>query len=116
ENGIEKRLNEVDFHQEVKPEIVIPFANKYADKNVFHEEFKAHFKNIITDRVRDDIITDSIGGDFESFLKNIEEKLTIKVDRNKEDLQYLKHLYYSPRKKPDTDKAIFRLSSIGIID
>ena len=117
EDGIEKRLNELqNFGQEVNPEIIIPFANKYADKNVFQEEFKAHFKNIITDRVRDDIITDSIGGDFESFLKNIEEKLTIKVDRNKEDLQYLKHLYYSPRKKPDTDKAIFRLSSIGIID
>ncbi|MET3732675.1 superfamily II DNA helicase RecQ [Moheibacter stercoris] len=116
ESGIEKRLNEVDFHQEVNPEIIIPFANKYADKNIFHEEFKTQFKNIITNKVRDDIITDSIGGDFESFLKNIEGKLTIKVDRNKEDLQYLKRLYYSPRKKPDTDKAIFRLSSIGIID
>ncbi len=116
ENGIEKRLSEIDFHKEVNPEIIIPFTNKYADKNVFQEEFKVHFKSIITDRVRDDIITDSIGGDFESFLKNIEEKLTIKVDRNKEGLEQLKKLYYSPRKKPDTDKAIFRLSSIGIID
>ena len=32
------------------------------------------------------------------------------------NLEQLKKLYYSPRKKPDTDKAIFRLSSIGIID
>ena len=116
ENGIEKRLSEIDFHKEVNPEIIIPFTNKYADKNVFQEEFKVHFKSIIKDRVRDDIITDSIGGDFESFLKNIEEKLTIKVDRNKEGLEQLKKLYYSPRNKPDTDKAIFRLSSIGIID
>lgn len=116
ENGIEKRLSEIDFHKEVNPEIIIPFTNKYADKNVFQEEFKVHFKSIITDKVRDDIITDSIGGDFESFLKNIEEKLTIKVDRNKEGLEQLKKLYYSPRNKPDTDKAIFRLSSIGIID
>lgn len=116
ESGIVKRLNEIDYHQEVNPEIIIPFANKYADKNVFHEEFKTCFKEIITDRVREDIITDSIGGDFENFLKNIEEKLTIKIDRNKDGLQELKQLYYSPRKKPDTDKAIFRLSSIGIID
>src|SRR5690606_1108073 len=29
ENGIEKRLNEIDFHQKVNPEIIIPFANKY---------------------------------------------------------------------------------------
>lgn len=116
EIGIEQRLNEIDFHQEVNPEIIIPFVNKYADKNIFHEEFKARFKEIITDRVRDDIITDSIDGDFENFLKNIEGKLTIKIERNKEGLQRLKQLYYSPRKKPDTDKAIFRLSSIGIID
>jgi hypothetical protein len=109
-------LKTYNFHKEVNPEIIIPFTNKYADKNVFQEEFKVHFKSIITDRVRDDIITDSIGGDFESFLKNIEEKLTIKVDRNKEGLEQLKKLYYSPRNKPDTDKAIFRLSSIGIID
>src|SRR5690606_3387875 len=40
EIGIEQRLNEIDFHQEVNPEIIVPFANKYADKNIFQEEFK----------------------------------------------------------------------------
>jgi ATP-dependent DNA helicase RecQ len=116
ENGIEKRLNEIDFHQEVNPEIVIPFANKYADKNIFHEEFKALFKTTITEKVSDDVIFKSIEGTFENYLKNVKEKLNIEIEADEDDLEALKHLYYSPRNKPDTDKAIFRLSSIGIID
>lgn len=116
ESGIEKRLNEIEIHQDVSPEIIIPFANKYADVNVFHEEFISLFKKNIKDYVSDDEIIKSIEGDFENFLKNIEEKRTIKIDRNTEELQKLKQLYYSPRNKTDTDKAIFRLSSIGIIN
>jgi superfamily II DNA helicase RecQ len=116
ENGIEKRLNEIDFHQEVNPEIVIPFANKYADKNIFHEEFKALFKTTVTEKVSDDVIFKSIEGTFENYLKNVKEKLNREIEADEDDLEALKHLYYSPRNKPDTDKAIFRLSSIGIID
>lgn len=116
EIGIEKRLNEIDFHQEVKPEIVIPFENKYADKNIFHEEFKALFKTTITEKASDEVILNSIEGTFENYLKNIKEELNIEIKTNENDLEILKQLYYSPRKKPDTDKAIFRLSSIGIID
>lgn len=116
ENGIQKRLNEIDFHQEVNPEIVIPFANKYADKNIFHEEFKSLFKTTITENASDDVIFKSIEGTFENYLKNVKEKLNIEIEADENDLESLKQLYYSPRKKPDTDKAIFRLSSIGIID
>jgi len=116
ESGIEKRLNEVDFHQEVNPEIVIPFANKYADKNIFHEELKTLFKTTITDNVSDEVIIESIEGTFENYLKNVNEKLNIEIEADENDLATLKKLYYSPRNKPDTDKAIFRLSSIGIID
>lgn len=116
EIGIEQRLNEIDFHQEVNPEIIIPFANKYADKNIFHEEFKELFKKTITENASDEVILESIEGTFENYLKNVKEKLNIEIDTNGNDLEQLKRLYYSPRKKPDTDKAIFRLSSIGIID
>lgn len=116
ESGIEKRLNEIDYHQEVNPEIVIPFANKYADKNIFHEELKALFKTTITNKVSDEIIIESIEGTFEYYLKNVKEKLNIEIEADETDLELLKKLYYSPRNKPDTDKAIFRLSSIGIID
>jgi ATP-dependent DNA helicase RecQ len=116
ESGIEQRLNEVDFHQEVNPEIVIPFSNKYADKNIFYEEFKELFRKTITENASDEVIIKSIEGTFENYLKNVKEKLNIEIDTDESDLETLKHLYYSPRKKPDTDKAIFRLSSIGIID
>ncbi|MCL2098225.1 MAG: DEAD/DEAH box helicase [Bacteroidales bacterium] len=116
ENGIEQRLNKLDFHQEVIPEVIVPFVNKYADKNIFHEEFKMLFKETITENANDDVITGSIEGTFDNFLKNISEKLNIEINPDEEKLLPLKQLYYSPRKKPDTDKAIFRLSSIGIID
>ncbi|MBS1573503.1 MAG: ATP-dependent DNA helicase RecQ [Bacteroidetes bacterium] len=116
EIGIEQRLNEIDFHQEVNPEIIVPFANKYADKNIFHEEFKELFKKTITENASDEIILESIEGTFENYLKNVKEKLNIEIDTDENGLESLKQLYYSPRKKPDTDKAIFRLSSIGIID
>lgn len=116
ESGIQKRLNEIDFHQEINPEIVIPFANRYADKNIFHEEFKALFKTTITENASDDVILESIEGTFDNYLKNVKEKLNIELETEDRDLETLKQLYYSPRKKPDTDKAIFRLSSIGIID
>lgn len=116
ESGIQKRLNEIDFHQEINPEIVIPFANRYADKNIFHEEFKALFKTTITENASDDVILESIEGTFDNYLKNVKEKLNIELETEDRDLETLKKLYYSPRKKPDTDKAIFRLSSIGIID
>lgn len=117
EIGIEKRLNEIqDFGQEVNPEIIVPFANKYADKNIFHEEFKELFKQTITENASDEVIFKSIEGTFENYLKNVKEKLNIEIDADENGLESLKQLYYSPRKKPDTDKAIFRLSSIGIID
>lgn len=116
EIGIEQRLNEIDFHQEVNPKIIVPFANKYADKNIFYEEFKELFKKTITEKASDEVIFESIEGTFENYLKNVKEKLNIEIDTDENDLEALKQLYYSPRKKPDTDKAIFRLSSIGIID
>src|SRR5690606_13079300 len=116
ESGIEKRLSEIDFHQEINPEIVIPFANRYADKNIFQEEFKELFKKTITENASDEVIFKSIEGTFENYLKNVKEKLNIEIDTDESNLEALKQLYYSPRKKPDTDKAIFRLSSIGIID
>ncbi|MDP3442867.1 MAG: helicase-related protein, partial [Ignavibacteria bacterium] len=116
EEGIEKRLNKIEYREEVKPEIVIPFSNKYADKSVFHEEFITLFKKVVSDKLPDEKITESLEGTFESFIKNISEKLDTEIDSANESLFALKQLYYSPRVKADTDKAIFRLASIGIVD
>jgi len=116
EDGIEKRLSRIDYQQEVKPEIVIPFFNKYADKSIFHEEFISLCKKVISENLSDETITQAIEGTFETFIKNISEKLDSEIDSSKESLVALKQLYYSPRVKADTDKAIFRLASIGIVD
>ena len=116
EDGIEKRLSRIEYQQEVKPEIVIPFFNKYADKPVFHEELISLCKKVISDKLSDETIIESIEGTFETFLKNISEKLETEIDSANESLFALKQLYYSPRIKADTDKAIFRLASIGIVD
>jgi ATP-dependent DNA helicase RecQ len=116
EDGIEKRLSRIEYQQEVKPEIVIPFFNKYSDKSVFHEELISLFKKAVTDKLSDETITESIEGTFETFIKNISENLETEIDPANESLSALKQLYYSPRVKADTDKAIFRLASIGIVD
>jgi ATP-dependent DNA helicase RecQ len=116
EDGIEKRLSEIKCRQEVKPEIVIPFFNKYADKIIFHAELIALFKILVSDKLSDETITKAIEGTFETFIKNISEKLDSEIDSNKDSLVTLKQLYYSPRAKADTDKAIYRLASIGIVD
>ncbi len=116
EDGIEKRLSRIEYQQEVKPEIVIPFFNKYADKLVFHEEFITLFKKVVSDKLSDEKIIESIEGTFETFIKNVSEELDTEIDSANEFLFALKQLYYSPRVKADTDKAIFRLASIGIVD
>jgi len=116
EDGIEKRLDRIEYHQEVKPEIVIPFFNKYADKTVFYEELISLCKKVVSDKLSDETVTESIEGTFETFIKNISENLETEIDAANKSLFALKQLYYSPRVKADTDKAIFRLASIGIVD
>ena len=118
EDGIEKRLSNIEYQQEVKPEIVIPFFNKYADKSVFHEELISLCKKVVSDKLSDETITDKevLQGTFESFIAHISEKLETEIDASQDSLIPLRQLYYSPRSKADTDKAIFRLASIGIVD
>ena len=119
ENGIEKRLSEIDFHKEVNPEIIIPFTNKYADKNIFHEELlelinQNGYSVFTIDEIENCLKkSDNINGFIE---KLVETRNHYSLNDLDAECERLKQLYYSPRKKPDTDKAIFRLSSIGIID
>jgi len=119
ESGIEKRLNGIDFHQEVNPEIIIPFTNKYADKNIFHEELlelinQNGYSVFTIDEIENCLKkSENINGFIE---KLVETRNHYSLNDLDAECVRLKQLYYSPRKKPDTDKAIFRLSSIGIID
>ena len=118
EDGIEKRLSKIEFKQKLKPELVIPFNNKYATSSVFHEELIALLKKAFPYKIADKIIThkDALSGSFENFISFISEKLETEIDPKHESLCELKQFFYTPRIKADTDKAIFRLSSIGVID
>jgi len=119
EEGIEKRLNKIDYQQEVKPEIVIPFANKYADEDIYIEELLILInRNTNTGFSKEEIkkfLKDIYN--FDQFIKNLEEaRPQYILAENKDETGKLKQLFYSPRVKADTDKAIFRLASIGIVD
>ncbi|MBK9023805.1 MAG: hypothetical protein IPL69_07485 [Saprospiraceae bacterium] len=74
------------------------------------------FKKLVSDKLNDETILECIEATFEKFIKNISEKLGTEINAKQESLIALRELYYSPRVKADTDKAIFRLASIGIVD
>jgi len=119
EEGIEKRLTKIKYKQEVKPEIVIPFFNKYADRDIFIDELLALInQNSYAFFSKDDIkksLKDT--SNFDQFIQKLEEaRPQYGLIDNKDETGKLQQLFYSPRFKADTDKAIFRLVSIGIID
>lgn len=117
EDGIEKRLSKIKYKEEVKPEIVIPFFNKYADRDIFLDELLALInQNTYAVFTKDEIVK-SMSNSFEQFILNLEEKRPqYALVENKDETGELEKLFYSPRVKADTDKAIFRLASIGIVD
>lgn len=117
EEGIEKRLSRIEYHQEVKPEIVIPFSNKYADSTIYIDELLVLINQNSYAVFSKDEIEKSLTSNFDQFIKNLEEaRPQYSLSENKDETGKLKHLFYSPRIKADTDKAIFRLASIGIVD
>lgn len=115
-DGIQVRLSDTEYGDPIAPHVVIPFENRYADRNSYHQELIDTFKEIVTERVADEAIISSIEGTFSNFIGSIADKLKLTLDETEEKFAVLKKLYYSPRRKADTDKAIFRLSSMGIID
>jgi superfamily II DNA helicase RecQ len=119
EEGIEKRLNKIAHQQEIKPEIVIPFFNKYADKDIFIDELLALINQNTYAVFSKDEIEKSLKdtNNFDQFIQKLEEaRPQYGLVENKDENGMLKRLFYSPRVKADTDKAIFRLASIGIVD
>jgi superfamily II DNA helicase RecQ len=117
EDGIEKRLSFIDYRQEVKPEIVIPFSNKYADRTLYIDELLDLVNQNPYAVFTKEEIEKSLCSNFEQFIKNLEEnRPQYSLVEHKDTTGKLQQLFYSPRVKADTDKAIFRLASIGIVD
>ncbi len=116
-DGIEKRLNEINYLQVVNPEIVIPFTNKYADGEIYISELLELINQNGYAVFNKEEISKSIAESFKKFIQNLEEKRPQYVlVENKDTTGQIEKLFYSPRVKSDTDKAIFRLTSLGIIN
>lgn len=117
EIGVEDRLYELDKNGQTKTvETAITFDNKYARDYIFQKELTTLFNEMFSTNIYPQTIKEYIGGSFQNFLNKAKKSLKINIETGKNRLDELKKLYYSPRVKADTDKAIFRLSSIGIID
>jgi ATP-dependent DNA helicase RecQ len=125
QKGIEQRFQEIDFQENVDPEIVLPFFNKYANKQTYIDEISSiinnnnnnNNNNNTTIRFTNDDVAKALTNDFEAFISNLEEqKPKFNYDTSDAINAHLEKVFYSPRRKADTDKAIFRLTSIGIID
>lgn len=133
--GIEKKLQNLNIGEEI--EVIVPFNNKYYCKDddgynvtdilALNEHYK-YFTGIQLAHglIEENLITND---DFYAFFKEaIYENWPYEHFVNQLPLNDQKHKnmllndnmqkvrYYIPRNKADTSKAVYRLSSIGIID
>ncbi len=101
-------------------EIKIPFTNLFQSDNAFviyelEKYFKKHFdKHVGEERIRQ-LFVESRPETFEHLLREVKAELDVREVSEKAKKR-LKYLFYCPRQANDTDKAIYRLSSIGVID
>ncbi|RIV73318.1 hypothetical protein D2U88_02810 [Flagellimonas aequoris] len=118
EDGIEKKLENIETGDVVNPEIEIHFNNKYADKKIYIRELTAKLQSSISERINQQNVEDCLCPDYMEFIGNLADKRP-DLQINDLDDQVLNKalvIFYSPRTKADTDKALFRLLSIGVID
>lgn len=134
QKGIEILLRENG--PELELPVVVPFKNKYCSKNeeghyivdeyAYQLHFDhvlehpyiehllankildiAHLTNIFKKGIKDDLL-------FEDFVRKLNLPVATEEEMNGQDT--LRVRYYEPRNLADTAKAIYRLSSLGIID
>ncbi len=118
---IEEELEKIEVGEEIKPEIVIPFSNEMANKNVYLSKLKEEIDSISPKNTFDTkFLKNSLQNSqsFEDFLEKLKKQdvFDIFFPINKDNLERLKEIFYRPRQKEDTDKAIFRLMTIGVIE
>lgn len=116
--GIEKRLMDCEVNQEVEPHIEVSFSNKYADKEVFFQSLTRKLQSLIHPNLNQNNIQECYCTDYSKFIKNlIAKRPDLQIETiNPGIVEKGKTMFYSPRRKDDTDKALFRLMSIGVID
>ncbi len=118
EDGIEKRLENTEIGNIVKPEIEIHFNNKYADKITYIQTLTLRLQKAFSPKISQKDIEECICSDYNDFISNLDQRRPdLKINELDENvLNKGLVIFYSPRAKADTDKALFRLLSIGVID
>lgn len=118
EDGIEKKLEKIEIGEEISPKIEIHFNNKYTDKTIYIRELTAKLQSTINQQISQQNVEDCLCADYMDFIDNIADKRPdLQINELDEDIiKKCLVLFYSPRTKADTDKALFRLLSIGVID
>jgi ATP-dependent DNA helicase RecQ len=118
--GIGKWLEKAEVKEGDEKEFEIFFTNLYsADRNAYLK----HLKNAIIEKWGEDSIPksldQSVTEDLEDFLIRLNYKAKIDFEeilKDEESWRLLSNAFYSEREKEDTDKAIYRLHSIGIVE
>ncbi len=133
EKGIEKRLDEIEIGEEITPNIILKFSN---DSATYFEKITQSLRLSVDQRFDKDIVLSakSISNKFEEFLEKLEngflkktgQEINIKttllhIDRQRglsqgDVFKAFKGFYNSYREKSDTEKALYRLSTLGVID
>lgn len=118
ELGIEKRLENIEVGDSINPEIEIHFNNKYSDRQVYLNELTVKVRKLFNQKINKKNVEDCLCNNYQKFIDNlIYKRPDLNIDElGKEVLNKALLTFYSPRKKADTDKALFRLLSIGVID
>ena len=113
-----KRLEELKVGELINPPIEIHFNNRYADKLLYIEALTNVLRNKINPNITQNLVEECLCKDFDEFIQNMNERspdLGLSL-LDKETLNKALIRFYSRREKADTDKALFRLMSIGVID
>ncbi|WP_333907957.1 DEAD/DEAH box helicase [Aequorivita sinensis] len=116
--GIEKRLLEVNDGQEINPSIEVHFSNKFSDKEVYLDSLTSKMQQLLSPYINRNNIEACYCSDYGEFIKKI-VKLRPDLELGTVDSEIIKKgmtRFYAVRRKDDTDKALFRLMSIGVID
>lgn len=116
--GIEKRLLDVEEGQEINLPIEVHFVNKYADKDIYLKRLTSKIQRLISPKINKNNIEKCHCSNYEEFLKKLTKlRPDLAIDNiDPEILKKGRTRFYAIRRKDDTDKALFRLMSIGVID
>lgn len=123
ESGIERWVLDENVPVDAERVFKVHFENLYTDVQEYSKRLIQFWNKIFKDK---NLVVDAnqLGQcmpeeeDIDQYINNIENKFNININDllSENQMNALKIRFYCRRKKEDTDKAIYRLQSIGLID